>query len=146
MKSQEDAEKIRDIFVAFPTRLRAADGSDILIWNGERGSVASRLWHMIRNAALRDVDDSKAMWLPNLPMTLRTASVRIVNPENGNRLYVKQYANGQKHVVVVSPDGIVKEQQAFTGSLITQFPKEGNVKIENYRIDWVRPDGAVQPR
>jgi hypothetical protein len=129
-------------FRSAPTQIRAADGSSIQIWNKERDSFGTRVWHMIRVNESNSIDLSKARWIPNLLNTLRGAAVRLVNPRNGYRLYVKRYGNGMRHVVVVSPDGRVESQKALAGNLITQFPDERNPEIGKFTIEWVR--GKVQ--
>jgi hypothetical protein len=104
----------------------------------ESGSIAARVKHLIWDNDKNVFHKAKAEWLPNVPDTLEHAAVRIVNSRSGNRIYVRQYSDGTKHMVVVNPDGAVEEQRPFTGGLITQFPYLKKGLQEEMIIDWER--------
>lgn len=76
-----------------------------------------------------------------MPDTLQNAAVRIVDEKNNNRIYVRQYSDGTKHMVVVDPQGKVAEQKPFTGGLITQFPYAEQGVQDKMKIDWERKNG-----
>lgn len=119
--------------------VRAADGSTILLKNPERGSFGTRIKHLLfdNDASLLHAD--KAKWMPAVPQTVGGAAVRLLDETTGNRIYVRQYPGGQKHLVVVRPDGMVEEQKPFSGALITQFPDSPKSRRTGMKIDWVRP-------
>lgn len=73
------------------------------------------------------VDANKLMWLPSVAMTLEGAAVRLVDTRSGYRIFVRAYQSGQKHMVVVNPDGVVDSQKPFFRRLDYPVP------------DWVTP-------
>jgi hypothetical protein len=88
----------------------------------------------------RDTDRlqrENAETLPNVPTTVQTAYARLYDSGNKTMVYVKQYADGLKHFVVVRPDGIVIEQGPWKGRLITQFPK-GSGRQRQMEVRWER--------
>jgi hypothetical protein len=137
-------------FRKFPATVSAADGSTIRIWNPERDRISARVWHLIRDRDTNTVHISKAQSLPLLRGTLEHAAVRLIDPDTGYRVYLRQYGDGTKHGVIVKPDGEVESQKSFTGALTTQFPfTESNERGKgHWEIDWVRPrevsDGRSQ--
>lgn len=129
------------VFRTWPKTIVAADGSTIVLKNPEGGLVSARVKHLIWDNDKNILHAKKAEWLPSVPETLRNAAVRIVDQRSGNRIYVRQYVDGTKHMVVVSPDGIVEEQRPFKGWLITQFPYAGEGHQDSMVIDWERGKG-----
>ncbi len=128
-------------FQSWPREVRAADGSTVTLNNPEGGSLGARVRHLLFDNTNDRLDPAKSAWLPAVPDTLANAAVRLVDPVSGNRVYVREYNDGTKHMVVVKPDGTVQEQKAFTGSLITQFPGTSAGRQGDMRMDWVRPEG-----
>ncbi len=124
----------------WPNTLQAADGTGIDLRVADRGSHAARVWHLIRDEKTNRIQQDKAAWLPRVPETLARAQVRLVDAQTGNRVYVRKYADGVQHAVVVKPDGKVESQRAFTGSLTTQFPLGKGDRQFFMRVDWVRSD------
>ncbi len=127
-------------FQQWPQRIRAADGSSILLHNAEGGSLGARVRHLLFDHSLNRINPEKARWLPMVPETLENAAVRLIDAESKNRIYVREYSSGQKHMVIVKPDGTVVEQKPFSGKLITQFPEGERSRQAHMEIDWVRPD------
>ena len=130
-------------FQGWQPKLKAADGSDVLLHNPEGGSQAARVRHLIFDNQSGRLDASKAEWLPMVPDTLAQAQLRLVDDASGNRLFVRQYSDGNTHLVVVAPDGTVQDQQPFSGKLITQFPNEIPNRRGNMRVDWVRWETGI---
>ena len=110
----------------------------------DRGSIAGRVFHLIRDADTHAIHLTKAAWLPRVAETLRNAQVRLIDSRDGTRVYVRKYKGGINHAVVVRPDGKVESQRAFSGSLTTQFPimkiTDPRNRQKYMEIDWVRPD------
>ena len=125
-------------FQKWQPTMKAADKSAVLLHNPEGGSLGARVRHLIFDNEGRRLDASKAEWLPMVPDTLANAQLRLVDAVSGNRLYARQYADGTKHLVVVAPDGTVREQMPFEGSLISQFPDLPPSRHGQMVIDWVR--------
>ncbi|HRR42186.1 MAG TPA: hypothetical protein P5244_13205, partial [Syntrophales bacterium] len=125
-------------FMSWPEKIKAADGSNILLKNPDQGSLAGRAKHLVWDNDKDRLHIEKARWLPNTPSTLKNAAVRIVDNTSGNRIYVRAYQDGTKHMVVVKPDGVVESQKAFKGSLITQFPYLTIGRQQDMMIDWAR--------
>jgi len=140
----ENMRAVAEVFQGFPKSVTAADGSVVRLKSKERGSMAARVRHLIFDHDASKVNGEKLAWLPNVTATVENAAVRLVDGESGNRIYVRAYQDGTKHMVVVRPDGVVDAQGPFTGSLITQFPK-GGVKQQGMTIDWVRPESGQLP-
>jgi len=125
---------------AWPATVQAADGTGIDLQIADRGSLAARLWHLIRDEKTQKIDPDKAAWLPRVQETLQNAQVRLVDEQTGNRVYVRKYSGGIQHAIIIRPDGRVEAQQAFTGSLTTQFPLNARNRQHGMLVDWVRPD------
>jgi hypothetical protein len=139
--ARSNAEIVQDAakeFQGWQPTMTAADGSEVLLHNTEGGSMAARVRHLIFDNEGSRLDASKAEWLPMVPDTLANAQLRLVDDETGNRLFVRQYSDGTKHMVVVAPNGVVEEQLPFQGGLITQFPDERRTRRGNMVVDWVR--------
>jgi N12 class adenine-specific DNA methylase len=136
--NQKIANKAALVFMSWPKTVTAADGSTILLKNPEGGSLADRAKHLIWNDDKNALHIEKAKWLPNVPVTLENAAVRLVDSKSGNRVYVRAYQDGIKHMVVVNPEGAVVEQEPFEGGLITHFPYLRPGRQENMKIDWER--------
>lgn len=135
-----------EAFKKWPERTRAADGSNILLKNAESGSIGARVRHLIFDHDANRIHAHKAQWLSMVPETLEHAAVRLIDAETGNRIYVREYRSGQKHLVIVRPDGSVADQKPFTGRLITQFPEGGRSRQAYMKIDWVREEGKGSGR
>ena len=133
------------VFRQWPKTMEAADGSSILLHNPEKGSLGTRIKHLTFNNEENRLDPEKAKWLPMVPETLAKAAVRLVDSETGNRIYVAQYKTGDKHMVIVKPDGEVLEQKGFRGALITQFRDGPSSKRMDFSIDWVNPSYGTGP-
>jgi len=123
---------------SWPEKLNAADGSEILLANPQDGYISRRAMHLVWDNDKDTIHIQKAKWLPNVPDTLKNAAVRIVDKKTDNRIYVREYKNKTRHMVIVSPDGTVIEQESFTGKLITQFPYLKKGLQEEMVIDWER--------
>lgn len=143
MTNAEIAKRAVAEFQSWPKTMVAADGSQILLHNPERGSLGTRVNHMLSGDSEyhRAFDPQKACWIPMVPETLAHAAVRLDDKERGTRIYVREYGDGSKHMVVVRPDGTVETHKAFKGALITQFPEGERSRQQHMEIDWVRPDG-----
>jgi len=102
--------------------------------------------HLIWDNEKDILHPEKARWLPNVPGTLENAAVRLVDARSGNRIYVRQYADKTKHMVVVDPAGKVEDQKPFRGGLVTQFPYAGEGHQDSMMIDWerVKGEGSLQ--
>lgn len=137
----EIATKAAGEFQRWPESIEAADGSRILLHNAEGGSIGARVRHLIFDHSRGSISFDKAKWLPMVPETVRNAALRLHDQESGNRIYVREYRSGEKHMVVVRPDGTVDSQKAFTGKLITQFPEGARSRQAYMEIDWVRSSG-----
>ena len=136
------SQRAATVFQSWPETIKAADGSTVTLNNPERGSLAARARHLVFDNTTDQLNPAKAAWLSAVPDTLQNAAARLVDPVSGNRVYVREYQDGTKHMVVVEPDGRVAEQKPFTGSLITQFPKSGTGgRQDAMKMDWVRPGG-----
>jgi N12 class adenine-specific DNA methylase len=131
------AEEVR----SWPETVVAADGSGIDMKVADKGSIATRVWHLIRDGNSNTIHKGKAAWIPRVVETLRNAQVRLVDVQDGTRIYVRKYDGGVNHAVIIRPDGKVEEQRAFDGSLITHFPltTDGG-RQAHLRVDWVRGD------
>ncbi|MBL9176413.1 MAG: hypothetical protein JNM65_00025 [Verrucomicrobiaceae bacterium] len=139
--NEQIARAAAAILQAWPATTTAADGTGIDLQVAERGSLAARVWHLIRDEKTQKIDPDKAAWLPRVKETLENAQVRLIDEQTGNRVYVRKYHGGIQHAVIIRPDGRVESQQAFTGSLTTQFPLLTNQGRQwKMRADWVRPD------
>lgn len=77
--------------------------------------------------------------MPNVPDTIENAGAKLWDNDNKNWIYAREYRDGTKHMVVVSPDGRVVNHEVGKGKLITQFP--GNKRGRQYDMDviWRRP-------
>ncbi len=128
-------------YKSWPEKITAADGSEILLANPEEGYISKRALHLVWDNEKDGIHIEKVKWLPNVPNTLSGAAVRIIDSRSGNRIYVRAYSEGTRHMVVVAPDGKVVEQEAFTGKLVSQFPYAGRGRQDSMRIDWERKKG-----
>ena len=133
----EIGDKVTKVVQGWPTTVTAKDGSVIRLAHYTR-TEKEHVTHMISHNKEFHFNTLKAEWVPMVPATLENAAVRLKNNANNNRLYVRAYRDGRKHVVIVTPDGQVVGQHAFTGSLETQFPYTDD-SIDGYQIEWVRP-------
>lgn len=131
-------------FASWPEWVKAADGSDIFLKNPENGSFAARIRHLIFDNTLMRLAPQKAQWLPNVPETLKNAEKRLSDPESGNRLYVRTYNDGTKHLVIVRPDGVVEDQKPFSGKLITQFKTDRGGRQGRFPVEWEKGNGQSQ--
>jgi hypothetical protein len=129
---------------SWPEQVKAADGSDILLKNPEGGTMASRVKHLIWDDERNQLHRGKAGWLPSVPDTLRNADLRLRDPETGNRVYVRDYDDGTRHMVVVRPDGTVEDQKPFTGKLITQFPGHERSRQTDFPVEWSKARSQSQ--
>ena len=139
--NKEIIKRAVDEFNRWPEKVTAADGSNILLKNPEGGSLSDRVKHLVWDNSKDILHIEKAKWLPNVRETLKNAAVRLVDYKTGNRIYVRAYNDGTKHMVVVNPEGTVIEQQSFKGGLITQFPYVEHGKQDSMKIDWERQKG-----
>jgi len=133
--------RVAEEYRSWPEKITAADGSEILLANPEEGYISKRALHLVWDNEKDMIKIDKARWLPNVPTTLTTASIRLADHKTGNRVFVKSYSNGTRHMVVVAPDGVVLEQKPFTGRLVTQFPSTTGARREGMIIDWERENG-----
>jgi hypothetical protein len=143
-----NAEIVRrsyETYQSWPETVTAADGTRVRMHVPENGLESARVRHLIFDNTSKVMDRTKAEWLPMVPQTLGNAAVRLVDPESGNRIYVRAYGDGSKHMVVVSPDGSVQGQVAFKGGLITQFPFPKPGRQSGMNVEWVR-NGLRQPQ
>jgi hypothetical protein len=122
----------------------------VLLHNLDKGNISRRVMHLVTNSETKKFEAHKAAWMAMVPETLQNAAVRVIDSKTGNRVYVRQYPGGLKHMVVVEPDGTVEDQKPFKGALITQFPEKNERGIidqgnrQRYmKIDWVRPQAAA---
>lgn len=131
-----------DVVRSWPKTVIAADGSGIDLSVADQGSIARRVFHLIRNNETQTINAEKAAWLPRVVDTLKNAQARIIDQRERSRIFVRKYAGGVIHAVVVRPDGTVKSQEAFTGHLETQFPLASakDSRQKHMIVDWVRPD------
>lgn len=137
--SNEDIiNRVAPIVKAWPDIITAADGSQIRLKNPEGQSVAARVRHLMFDNDTRQMHAGKAQWVPMVPDTLRNAAVRLVDPKSGNRIYVRAYQGGDKHMVTVAPAGQVIAQQSFRGNLITHFPELAPSRQGRMVMDWIR--------
>ncbi|MDR1280815.1 MAG: hypothetical protein LBK99_08335 [Opitutaceae bacterium] len=126
---------------SWPESVVAADGSGIDMKVADKGSMSARVWHLIRDGKTNTLDRIKAAWTTRVRETLENAQVRLVDTQDGTRVFVRKYEGGANHAVVVRPDGRVEEQRPFEGSLTTQFPlTSSGGRQAHMRVDWVRPD------
>lgn len=133
-------------FTAMPSSIRAADGMNVLIHNPDSGALpplANRVMHLITFGDRRTLDTTKAAWLPMVPSTLQDAAVILQDTENGSRIYVRKYADGTRHMVVVSSGGVVSDQGKFDAGLITQFPAVGEGRRNRMPIVWERMNAPL---
>jgi len=138
--------RIQKEFMSWPESVTAADGTEILLHNPQGERLSKRALHLVWDSTKEQLHLEKAAWLPNVPQTLENASARLVDldrkgKETGNRVYVRAYKDGTKHLVVVRPDRTIEDQRIVHGRLITQFPYEGGGRQDNFRIDWEREKG-----
>jgi hypothetical protein len=133
------AQRAASEFRQLPRALEASDGSRIQLWNPEAGSLASRVFHLIRDEETNRILPSKLKWVPMIAETLREAPAWILDPASKNRIYVRDYGEAGKHMVVVRPDGSVMQQGPVDASLITQFPYNSPGRQGRMRIHWTRP-------
>jgi hypothetical protein len=129
-------DKVRATMRTWPVTVTAKDGSVIRLAHATRDEDA-HLTHMVSNNEDLHFNTLKAQWVPMVPLTLENAAVRLKDNRNKNRIFVRAYHDGTKHMVVVTPDGLAVGQGAFTGSLATQFPYTGG-KAKDFAIEWVR--------
>jgi hypothetical protein len=127
-------------FQSWPEEILSADGSAIRMKVPEKGSLATRARHLISDSDSGALDPDKLAWLPNVQSTITNAAVRLIDPTSNNRIYVRAYRGGTKHMVVVRANGTVESQKPFEGHLITQFPT-GSKRQQSMIIDWSRPEG-----
>ena len=138
-----------EIFEAFPDKVTAADGSEILIKNPERGSLAKRLLHLI---ASEDSDGkrsnfeiaNKIAWLPRIVETLENAQAKIRDPKSGNPVFVRSYQEGAIHSVVVSKDGVFLDSETFDHGLITQFAERYAGRRDSFIVEWEKASRGQQ--
>jgi len=129
----------KKLYESWPDAVIGADGKTFLPHNPQEGSHGSRVWHLIRKDVGSEFDPEKARWLPNVIATVQNASRVIEDDRNGNRIYVRAYRNGSRHMVVVERDGSLAEQS----KLKTQFPKKKFSEIDitaqdRMKIAWER--------
>ena len=129
---------------SWPKTLVAADGSGIDLAVADKGSIGSRVFHLIREESTNTIHPGKAAWLSRVPETLQNAQVRIIDSQEGTRIFVRKYEGGINHAVVIKPDGSIDSQNAFTGHLETHFPildiNDPRNRQKYMIVDWVRPD------
>ena len=139
-KDKDMIQQVAAEFKSWPNSIKAADGNEILLHNPEGGSLGKRVHHLIRNAKSKKIDQKKVEWVANIPETLKNAAIRMIDKETGNKLYVRGYSNGDKHIVVVKPDGSIGTHGLFQGKLITQFKYESDSRQSYMVIDWENSD------
>jgi hypothetical protein len=142
VKNEKLMELTSKAFSKLPRTVRASDGSEILLWNPEGGSIGRRIFHLGRDEESNRIVPSKVRWVPMIAETLREAPARIYDPKTQNRIYVRDYEGHGKHMVVVRPDGLVIDQGPADARLITQFPYTSGGNQEGMVIQWARPDGG----
>lgn len=138
-KAKNMLQQVAAEFRSWPNSIKAADGNEILLHNPEGGSLGKRVHHLIRGAKNKKVNPKKVEWVANIPETLKNATARMVDAESGNKLYVRAYKNGDKHIVVVRPDGSISTHGLLRGKLITQFKYESDSRQSSMIIDWENP-------
>ncbi len=126
-------------FNKWPESVTAGDGVKVLLKNPEKGKLENRAIHMVTFDDRNSVNPKKAAWMPNVPDTIENAGAKLWDNDNKNWIYAREYRDGTKHMVVVSPDGRVVNHEVGKGKLITQFP--GNKRGRQYDMDviWRRP-------
>lgn len=138
-KAKDAVQQVAAEFKSWPNTITAADGNKVLLHNPEGGSLAQRVFHLIRNDKTKQVEARKIEWVSNVPSTIENATVRLSDDQTGNKLYVRGYRGGEKHVVVVRPDGSIFSQGIFDGNLITQFQYDSKGRQRNMRVEWENP-------
>jgi len=124
----------------WPKSVTGPDGGRVLLQYGERGG--SRFKHLTKFKPDYEVFQmDKVEWLPNVPVTIEKADVKLLDKDTKNHLYVKDY-QGKRHIVVVDPRGRI-DHAVYDSGLITQYPpnKEGEAAIANFPILW--PEQAI---
>jgi len=129
------------IFDSMPDSVIAADGSKLLVKNPERGSIANRLLHLIKsedknNAERNEYQPDKILWLPRLTETAINAQAKLEDPATGNLAYVRSYRDGGIHVVIVSKNGTILNQEQYDHGLITQFIEKYTSRRDGFKVVW----------
>ena len=124
----------------------AADGRTVLLHNKERGRLSNRVTHLVSDNESDVIDRGKARWMPNVPETVKNAYVVLDDADKGTKIYVRAYQDGTKHMVIVLPDGTIKDQKAFRGSLITQFPSIKPGRQGDMIVEWQRGEETASGR
>jgi hypothetical protein len=141
MGNEQIARQAAEVVRSWSQTIKAADGTGVDLRVADRGSLGARVFHLIRRTETNSIDPEKAAWLSRVPETLANAQVRLDDTQEKSRIYVRRYAGGMNHAVVVRPDGTVLEQRAFTGHLETHFPIKSlhRTRQQYLRADWVAP-------
>lgn len=108
---------------AWPRIAVGADSRQVTM--KERGAISDLVNHMLTSRnddGTRSYDRAKAAWFGAVLDTVRTASRVVFDPDNKSHLYVKRYADGEIHFVVVDARGQAVEQGTGMARLVTQFP------------------------
>jgi hypothetical protein len=142
----EISAKAAEIFSSWPEKVKAADGVEVFLKNKETGRLSSRLRHLIWNNTTNRLDLKKAEWIANVPETLSFAAIRLLDPQTQNRIYVRAYQNGDKHMVIVRPDGTIENQDIVSARLITQFPYTDKNRREGMEIEWTDSTKIIEDR
>jgi Serine/Threonine/Tyrosine Kinase found in polyvalent proteins len=135
----------------FGKHITAADGTVVRIENESYPSITEFFKHLVSQNAIARInqedrfDPDKARWITSIARTLKNAQVRLVDPENGNRIYVTRYAGGINHMIVVRADGSLENYKIGSVShLVTQFPNSKPTRQGTYRVEWENGLGGSQ--
>lgn len=122
----------------WPKFVTDPEGKKILLWNPERNPSITRQQHLTNDEShgYRDLDMKKVEWLPNIPATIQNADVKLIDKKTRNVLYVRAYENGEKHIVIVDPKGVLREHGLYDAGLITHYKEERETAISNFPVSW----------
>lgn len=148
-KPREIYDRAEAIFYSWPEVVTSADGKKVKMQVPYFGTLEKRVAHFMVDSELGIFHPDKARWIPNVVDTLENAAARIKDDETHNDIYVRMYADGTKHMVVVDPTGRISGTGLFQGDMTTQFPylpRRGKDKQGRFIVEWERGDKNVTRR
>lgn|GEM_PF-5530950 len=116
-------ESALDVFDRWPDAVTDRDGTTITLVHNLQGNVDALFDHLTSEGAGNEFSRQRTQWLPLIPTTIQEARIKLLDSDNRSWMYVAKYDSGDRHMVVVKPDGTLRSQQLLpeNANLWTHF-------------------------